>query len=90
MELKKCNRCGNFYTSEGEVCSNCAPKENCEYTTFKTFIQENGTDTPIHTMAGQTGISAKHLNRFISYDGLELPTTNIGKKATGFNGITFN
>ena len=90
MEFKKCNRCGNFYVSEGQVCSKCAPKENCEYSTFKSYVEENGIDTQINNMAGQTGISPKNLNRFIESDGLNLPVEEIGKKTLGLNGITFN
>ena len=90
MEFKKCNRCGNFYLSEGQVCSKCAPKESCEYSTFKSYVEENGTNSSIYNMAGQTGISTKHLNRFIESDGLDLPVREIAKNISGLNGITFN
>ncbi len=90
MEFKKCSRCGGFYTSEGQVCQNCAPKENCEYSAFKSYVEANGTTNPLYDIAGETGISTKHINRFIATDGLDLPTGDIGKKGTGFNGITFN
>ena len=42
MEFKKCTRCGNFYVSEGNVCPRCTAKDNMEFSTFKTYIQENG------------------------------------------------
>lgn len=70
MEFKKCNRCGNFYVSEGNVCPKCAPKDNLELSTFKNYIEENGYNT-IDNISSATGISEKNLNRFLGYEGFE-------------------
>lgn len=67
MEFKKCSRCGNFYVSEGFVCPKCSPKDNFEFSTFKTYVAENGLGDSIDTISSKTGISIKNLNRFMEY-----------------------
>ena len=42
MDFKKCSRCGNFYLSNTNVCPKCSTKENFEFSTFKSYIEENG------------------------------------------------
>lgn len=68
MEFKKCSRCGNFYVSEGFVCPKCSPKDTFEFSTFKSYIAENGLGDSIDTISSKTGISVKNLNRFMEYD----------------------
>ena len=82
MEFKKCNRCGNFYVSEGNVCPKCTPKDNLELSTFKNYIEENGYNS-IDNISTATGISEKNLNRFLGYEGLE----NYNKNITNFGEI---
>ena len=76
MEFKKCNRCGNFYVSEGFVCPKCTPKDNLELSTFKNYIEENGFNS-IDNISSATGISEKSLNRFLGYKDLEDYNKNI-------------
>ena len=40
--------------------------------TFKSYIEENGCSS-IDTIATQTGITQKNVNRFINYEGIEIP-----------------
>ena len=67
MELNKCSRCGNFYVSEGNVCPKCSTKDGFEFSTFKSYIQENGLENSLNTISNNTGISVKNLNRFMEY-----------------------
>ena len=66
MELNKCSRCGNFYISEGNVCPKCSSKDALELSTLKTYVEEKGLTGTLDTIAGETGISVKNLNRFLS------------------------
>ena len=68
MDFKKCNRCGSFYVTEGDVCPKCNSKENFDIAKFKNYLEINGTENSINEMSVQTGISQKHLNRFLGYD----------------------
>ena len=67
MELNRCSRCGNFYVAEGNVCPKCSTKDGFEFSTFKSYVQENGFENSLNTIANDTGISVKNLNRFIQY-----------------------
>ena len=68
MELNRCSRCGNFYMSTGNVCPKCSTKDGVEFSTFKSYIQENGLENSVNTISSQTGISVKNINRFLGYE----------------------
>jgi hypothetical protein len=92
MDFKKCSRCGNFYVSNGNVCPKCTPKDNFEFSTFKSYVSENGLNNSIDTISDATGISVKNLNRFIEYNnGIQSNNTpNVQTKLNqDNNGITF-
>lgn len=67
MEFNRCSRCGNFYVSEGNVCPKCSTKDGFEFSTFKSYVQENGFRNSLNTISNCTGISVKNLNRFVEY-----------------------
>lgn len=100
MEFNRCSRCGNFYVSEGNVCPKCSQKDGFEFSTFKTYIEENGCNNSLDDISGEIGISVKNLNRFLGYEGFEDYKNqfgNINEKANtskksklGNTGITFN
>ena len=68
MELNRCSRCGNFYVAEGNVCPKCSTKDNYEFSSFKSYVQENGLTNSLNTISNETGILVKHLNRFLEYE----------------------
>ena len=98
MDFKKCSRCGSFYLSNGLVCPKCQPKDDFEFSSFKSYIEENGLGGSVDEIADRTGISVKNINRFIEYNNgsgngdvsgalggnIEANTAN-----NGDNGITF-
>lgn len=73
MVINQCNRCGAFYTTEGDVCPKCSNKDHLELSTFKTYIEENGVSS-IDTIATDTGITQKNVTRFLGYEGIEVKT----------------
>ena len=69
MEVKRCARCGIFYTNSGYVCPNCTTKDNMELSQFKNFVEENGIEiNSLKQISAETGISEKNLNRFLGYE----------------------
>ena len=70
MEFKRCERCGCFFSSDGNVCYNCGAKERFEMSKFKTFIEENNLSdiNSLNDLSVGTGISPKTLNRFLGYE----------------------
>ena len=77
MELNRCSRCGAFHASENDVCPKCVEKDSLELSTFKSYIEENGFSS-IDAIATQTGIAQKNVNRFINYEGIEIPEEQKG------------
>ena len=67
MEFNKCTRCGSFYISTGNVCPKCSTKDGFEFSTFKTYIAENGLENSLEIVSANTGISVRNLNRFLNY-----------------------
>ena len=94
MEFNRCSRCGSFYVAEGNVCPKCSTKDGFEFSTFRTYVEENGLDNSLETISGETGISVKNINIFLKYDefkNYKSEIKNIGKNGNnGFNSITFN
>lgn len=87
MELNRCSRCGSFYLSEGNVCPKCSVKDGFEFSTFTSYIEENGFDNSLYEISGETGISIKNLNRFMEYDEFQSFQKNINKKTNNNKNI---
>ena len=87
MELNKCSRCGAFHTSEKDVCQKCASKDSLELSAFKSYIEENGCSS-IDTIATQTGITQKNVNRFINLQGIEV--SEKAKENLANSGVVLN
>ncbi len=70
MEFKKCNRCGCFFTSDGDTCVNCSPKDKLEINKLKNFLDgaTPNDETNIDSISYNTGITIKNLNRFLESD----------------------
>ena len=69
MELKKCARCGKFYTSEVEVCHECEKKDLADLSKLKGYFADNYVvGVSKNDISTITGISNRNLNRYLSYD----------------------
>lgn len=65
MEFKKCERCGCFFLSENNVCENCSPKDTFELSKLRTYFDGETYASSIDSIAVDTGISVKNLNRYL-------------------------
>ena len=65
MEFKKCKRCGCFFVSDSMVCENCSPKDNFELSKLRTYFEGEIQANSIDSIAVDTGISVKNLNRYL-------------------------
>ena len=79
MEFNKCSRCGNFYVSNDNVCPKCSAKDNLEFSTFKSYVEENGLTQNLDTISGATGITVKNINRFLNYSDFNTGFENNNK-----------
>ena len=67
MDLNRCSRCGNFYVAQGNVCPKCSTKDGFEFSTFKSYVNENGLENSLNNISNDTGITVRNLNRFMGY-----------------------
>lgn len=72
MELKRCNRCGCFYDSNLNICSNCEPKDNLEIAKLNNYIEKYGNNYSLDEISVSTGISLRNLNRYINDNGINI------------------
>ncbi len=70
MEFKKCPRCGNFFTSDIDVCQSCKTNENLDIKKLKNYFEENESTEgyTVQEISVQTGINSRNLNRFLLND----------------------
>ena len=68
MELKRCARCGSFFTSESEVCQICNKKDSADVLKLKNFLEETEDVVNKEELAIHTGISIKNLNRYLNLE----------------------
>ena len=66
MEFKKCKRCGCFFSSNNEICCNCAPKDKFEISELKNYFENNESQNSINNISIATGISIKNINRYLA------------------------
>ena len=67
MEFKKCERCGSFFVTVGDVCQNCTPKDRLDLQKFNDYLGNNTkTDCTANNISINTGISLKTVNRFLN------------------------
>lgn len=76
MEINRCNRCGNFYVSNGPVCPNCTIKDNAEFIKFKNYMESNEEQSSLDEISLATGISQTNLTRFLGYDNGTLESSD--------------
>ena len=70
MEVKRCARCGGFFGTEKEVCTNCNVKDNKDLGKLKNYFSEYGYSinaTKIE-LSSSVGVTLKNLNRFLTYE----------------------
>lgn len=68
MNFNKCERCGCFFITDGNVCPSCAPKDVNELSKLNNYFTENKTQMTINELSSVIGISQKNILRLISND----------------------
>jgi hypothetical protein len=65
MELKKCIRCGCFFTTEDNLCPNCKQRDDSDKKYLKSFIEANGAPSSVQELSFQSGLSLYDINRYL-------------------------
>ena len=63
MELNKCNRCGSFFVSSGNICPACNQKDSADIAKLENYMKEFNMPENIDEISYNTGISIQNLNR---------------------------
>ena len=88
MNLNKCNRCGCFFQTDGNVCPDCAQKDEMEILRLKNYIEETPNETyNMNDVLSYTGISNKNLNRFLASEQFNGLANNIQNNNNNFTQI---
>lgn len=66
MKFSKCVRCGCFFESNDTVCPNCKLKDEIDKKTIRNFILNNDLPKNAASLAYQSGVSIKNLNRYLN------------------------
>ncbi len=70
MELKKCVRCGCFFTSADSVCSACSVKDKQDIYTLNNYIINSPSVESVDSLSFGTGVSVKNISRFIENNAI--------------------
>ena len=65
MELKKCARCGVFFSTANDVCCNCESKDKQDINNLNNYIVTSPEVNTIESLSSNTGVSIKNISRFI-------------------------
>ena len=66
MEFKKCVRCGSFFVTDGDVGQSCMPKDRLDLVKFQDYVEANVDNISADTIAINTGISVRNVNRYLN------------------------
>ncbi len=92
MEIKRCVRCGNFFTSEYDVCQNCEKKDTQDVNKLKGFLMDGlQLGTTKVDVAHSTGITIKNLNRYLEgkeFKGVNIPDAKLEEKSNKEKNVT--
>ena len=66
MKFNKCVRCGCFFTSDDDVCPICKSKDEVDKRSLKNYIANNAVPESAESLAFQSGVSIKNINRFLT------------------------
>ena len=71
MNFNKCERCGCFYITGGDVCPSCTPKDKNDISKLNSYFEENNSVITVNELSSATGISQKNIARYISAKSFE-------------------
>jgi len=70
MELKKCARCGCFFSTNNDVCLNCETKDKQDIYNLNNYIVNAPFISSVENLSYDTGVSTKNIYRFIQNNAI--------------------
>lgn len=72
MEFKKCNRCGNFFVSNNDICYDCQIKDRADIAKLNNILCNSSNISSINELSENSGINPSNINRFIENNFISL------------------
>lgn len=65
MDFKRCNRCGNFFVSENNLCYECEVKDRADISKLNNILFNSSNINSINELSATSGVNPTNINRFI-------------------------
>ena len=65
MEFKRCNRCGNFFVSNNDICYECEIKDRADIAKLNTILENSTGFASVNDLSANSGVNPTNINRFI-------------------------
>lgn len=65
MDFKRCNRCGNFFVSENNLCYECEVKDRADIAKLNNILFNSSNINTINELSATSGVNPTNINRFI-------------------------
>ena len=65
MELKKCIRCGCFFSTKDEVCPNCKSKDETDKMSLKNYFSNNDMPDNLEKLSLYSGVKPRTITRLM-------------------------
>lgn len=65
MNFKRCNRCGNFFASNSDICYECEIKDRADISKLNNILGNSSVMPSINELSANSGINPSNINRFI-------------------------
>lgn len=72
MNFKKCNRCGNFFISDSDICYECAVKDKADIAKLNNILINNSEINSVNELSANSGINPNNINRYINNNFISL------------------
>lgn len=72
MDFKKCNRCGNFFISDSDICYECSVKDKADIAKLNNILITNSGINSVNELSANSGINPNNINRYINNNFISL------------------
>lgn len=72
MDFKRCNRCGNFFVSNNNICFNCEIKDKADIAKLNNILESSSGVPSVNELSANSGITPTNINRFIDNNFISL------------------
>ena len=72
MDFKRCNRCGNFFVSNSDICCNCQTKDRADIAKLNDILDTHSNINSINELSANSGVNPSNINRYIENNFISL------------------